>query len=325
MENIGSIWVSQEKNMMTTALCALLLSSLLLPTAFAEKLLQSPNEPIEIQLNQTLSTRHSNPGDSFQGTLTETYRLGERELPAGTLVKGQVHGGHASMILGMPGYVALDIQEAVLPSGAVYHFEKDGESLKTKKYHSPKASTGKDLILAAIPFSAVSTLDAVPLKFAAGMSFWEIAPISLAARMALGVGLETSKKYRSLKGKNYPVQTRIGYGMLRGTGLTGAYRMVTTGPEPDLKEGAVISVHLPKKHMQKLFEAGNSINTVEATPDDATPVASEESKESEAPLKPAEIETQSFETVRGSLPSAISNQAVLTPTPIEAPVIESQQ
>jgi hypothetical protein len=171
--------------------------------------------------------------------------------------------------------------------------------------------------MAAIPFSAVSTLDAVPLKFAAGMSFWQIAPISLAARMALGVGLETSKKYHSLKGKNYPVQTRIGYGMLRGTGLTGAYHMITTGPEPDLKEGAVIAVHLPKKHMQKLFEAGDSIKTVEASPE-ATPITSES-------LKPAEIETQSFETVRGSLPSTISTQAVAKPAPSGESVIESQQ
>lgn len=318
MENIGSMWGSRGNKMMTTALCGLLLSSLLLPGAFADKLLQSPNEPIEIKLNQTLDTRHSHHGDPFQGTLTETYRLGERELPAGTLVKGQVRGGHASMILGMPGYVALDIQEAVLPSGSVYHFEKDGESLKTKKYHSPGASTGKDLILAAIPFSAISSLDAVPLKVAAGMNFWEIAPISLAARMALGVGLETSKKYRSLKGKKHHAQTRIGYGMLRGTGLTGAYRMMTTGPEPDLKEGAVIAVHLPKKHMQKLFEAGDSIKTVEANLE-ATPVTPES-------LKPTEIETQSFETVHGSLPlSTISTQAVAKPVTIEDPVIKSQE
>ncbi|WP_373531186.1 hypothetical protein [Vampirovibrio sp.] len=320
MENRVRMWVSCEKNIISTALCGLLLGSLLLPQAQAEKRLQSPNEPIDIKLNQTLSSQQSKVGDAFEGALTDTYRLGEKELPVGTLVKGSVQGGHGSRIMGMPGYVALDIQEAVLPSGAVYHFEKDGESLKTKKYHNPKAGTGKNFVMAAIPFSAISALDAVPLKYAAGMSFWQIAPISLAARMALGVGLESSQKYRTLKGTHHRRSTRIGYGMLRGTGLTGAYRMVTTGPEPDLKEGTVISVHLPKKHMQKLFEAGDSVKTVDAT--ESTPVNTEA-------LEPAETETQSFETVRGTLPSTLSknaaDQTVTPPTDItEHPPIEPQ-
>lgn len=317
MGNLGRMLVPCEKNLVIMALCGLLLSSVGVQCAQAEKLLKSPDEPIEIKLSQTLDPRHFHQGDPFEATVTETYRLGERELPAGTIVKGEVRGGHASMILGMPGYVALNIQEAVLPSGTVYHFEKDDDGLKTKKYHNPKAHTGKSLLRAAIPFSAVSTLDAIPLKYAAGMGFWQIAPISLAARMALGVGLEMSEKHRSLKNKKYPTQTRVGYGMLRGTGLTGVYRSITRSPEPDLKEGAVIAVHLPKKHMTKLFEAGDAVKTVEASPAEI-PVAGTED------LKPVEIESQSFETVHGSLPGKLSTQAV-EPASVEQPAAEASQ
>lgn len=306
MEKIGCKFGLSYKRayqgMAFAALSGLLLGMAGIP-AHADKIMKSSEESVEITLNHDLSTETAHYGDPFDGTLTETYRLGEKVLPAGTVLKGQVHSGHPSMILGMPGYVALDIQEAVMPSGAVYKFSTDGKGgLKTEKYHHPKAHTGKGLLLAAIPFSAVSALDALPLKLAAGMGFWEITPISLAARMALGVGLEMNDKKKQSPAANYPIQTRVGYGMLRGTGLTGAYHFVTTSPEPNLKEGAVIPVHLPKQHMDKLFEAGEPVKTVEATPK-ATPVSVED-------LKPAEVESQGFESVHGKIPTAASTPAV---------------
>lgn len=298
MEKIGYKHDWLNKGLAAVALSGALLSLAVTP-AQADKVLKSPEEAVEIKLNHSLNTETAHYGDPFDGTLTEAYRLGDKELPAGTIVKGQVQSGHPSMILGMPGYVALDIQEAVLPSGAVYKFSSDGKNgLKTEKYHHPKAHTGKGLLLAAIPYSAVSALDAVPLKLAAGMGFWEIAPISLAARMAMGVGLEMNDKKKKSPAANYPIQTRVGYGMLRGTGLTGAYHFVTTSPEPNLKEGAVIAVHLPKQHMAKLFEAGEPVKTVEAQPS-ATPVSADD-------LKPVEAESQGFESIHGKIPAAVT-------------------
>ncbi len=272
------------------------------PAAVAEKALGSAEEPIEIKLNQTLDTNRSHYGDPFEGQLTEDHRLGQQVLPAGTLLKGKVVGGHPSMILGMPGYVSLDIQEAVLPTGDVYQFEKNGQGLQTKKYHNPKAHTAKGVFLSAIPFTAISAVDAVPLKYAAGLGFWQITPISLAARMAMGAAWEMSGKNKNSPAKGYPVQTRVGYGMLRGTGLTGAYHMMTTSAEPNLKEGAIISVRLPQKDMAKLFEAGGAVKTVHRAPLQQPSTVSQSADL--GGLQPAEVESQGFESVSGRIPSS---------------------
>lgn len=301
MEKIGSTFGSLGKGAASIALSGLLLGLSALP-AQADKVMNSPDEAVEVKLNHSLSTETARYGDPFDGTLKETHQLGEKALPAGTLIKGTVRGGHPSMILGMPGYVAFDINEAILPSGTVYQFNADGKGLKTHKHNHHKAKTGKRIMMAGIPFSAVSALDAVPLKFAAGMGFWEITPISLAARMALGVGLEMNDKKKKSPAANYPVQTRVGYGMLRGTGLTGAYQFVKTGPELDLKEGDIIPVRLPKEHMAKLFEAGEAVKTVDASSQDEPVAATPVSPVSIDDLKPAEVDTQSFETVHGKIP-----------------------
>lgn len=289
----------------TSACLALGLVLGTLPPVMAEKVLNSPQETIDIQLNQTLDTERSHYGDPFEGELVDHHRLGEQVLPQGTLLKGRVEGGHPSMILGMPGYVSLDIQQAVLPSGEIYQFEKDGKGLKTHKYHNPKAQTGKRVMIAGLPFSIISAADAIPLKYAAGMSFWQIAPISMAARMAMGTAWEMSGKHKNSPAKGYPVQTRIGYGMLRGTGLTGAYQLMTTAPEPNLKEGAIISVRLPEKDLKRLFAAGSTVKTVQSLPNQQ-PAPSPVQPTDLSQLQAADIESQSFESVNAKItPAAV--------------------
>lgn len=297
-----------RKGFATIALAGLLSGIAIPPVALADKVMESAGEPVEVRLNQTLSTETARYGDPFEGTITEDYRLGDQELPAGTVLKGRVNSGHPSMIFGMPGYVAFDIQEAVLPSGDIYEFEKDGKgSLKTKKYNHPKAHTAKRLLMAAVPFSAASAVDAVPLKLAAGMGFWEITPISLAVRMALGVGLELHDKRQTSPVKDYPNQTRVGYGMLRGTGLTGVYHFMTTSPEPNLKEGAVISVRLPEQDMNKLFTAAATVKTedvVETEPPTEVPVSASDLKSVEATESSREENTVRTAPITDPLPQS---------------------
>lgn len=280
------------------------------PAAMAEKALGTAEDPLEIKLNQTLDTNRSRHGDPFEGQLTEDHRLGQRVLPAGTLLKGKIEGGHPSMILGMPGYVSLDIQEAVLPTGEVYQFVNNGQGLQTKKYHHPKARTGKGVLLGGIPFTLISAVDAIPLKYAAGMSFWQITPISLAARMAAGVAWEMSGKNKNSPANGYPAQTRVGYGMLRGTGLTGAYHMLTTSPEPNLKEGAIISLRLPQKDMDKLFETGGAVKTVQNVPSGQPASATASQTNDLGGLQPVEMESQGFESVSGRIPSALETPSI---------------
>ncbi len=280
-----------------------------IPAAMAEKTLGSAEESLEIKLNQTLDTDRSRHGEPFEGQLTEDHRLGQRVLPAGTLLKGKVEGGHPSMILGMPGYVSLDIQEAVLPNGDVYQFEKNGQGLQTKKYHHPKAHTAKGILLSAVPFTAITAVDAIPLKLAAGMGYWQITPISMAARMAMGAAWEMSGKNKNSPANGYPAQTRVGYGMLRGTGLTGAYHMVTTSPEPNLKEGAIISLRLPQKDMDKLFEAGGVVKTVHSAPS-GQPASAVSRSADLGGLQSVEMETQGFESVSGRIPASTETPSI---------------
>ncbi len=277
--------------------------------------------PIEIRLSQDLNTETVHYGDPFEGTLTKSYQFGNNVLPEGTIMRGRVEGAHPSMILGMPGYVSLDIHEAQLPDGKLYNFGAKENHPQTKKYHHPKAPTGTGIMKAAIPFSLVSAADSIPLTLATSMSTWQIFPISLAARMALGVGYELSDKSKNSPAQKYPTHTRVGYGMLRGTGLTGVYQMVTTGPEPDLRKGSVIAVNLSKAEMNQLFVAGNPASS---NPN-ADQTANEEPKAvpitTPLPLQtlePAGDDSQTFQSVHGKIPGK------LPATPSPAPKLEEQ-
>lgn len=236
-----------------TVILALLLSFAV--PGFAATQLDEKNRLIKVKLDQPMNTETTDYGDPFEATIVETYQWGDKQLPEGTTIKGKVQAARPSMMFGMPGYVSVDIQEARLPSGSVFDFDTTGSHPKSQKYHHPKAPTGVRVLKAAVPFGMISAMNSVPLTLATSMSNWQIFPISLAIRMAAGVGYEMKYRDRSPV-KDYPVQTRVGFGMIRGTGLNGVYQLIVPGREPDLRKGSVIEIQLPQKDLDQLFIAG---------------------------------------------------------------------
>lgn len=215
-----------------------------------------PGDPLHLTLQSSLDAETAKFGDPFEGVLKEDYQYKGRVLPAGTVLKGVVKSANKSHTMGFPGYVTLDIQEAVLPDGTAHSLD---ESVDTDKIMHPKAKTHLRMLKSAIPFSAVSAADGIPLKYAAGLSTWQILPISLAARMGLGVTLEAMKSERKMHAdKGHTTPTQIGHGVLRGTGLTGAYYFFKPSPEPNLQAGNEIPLHLDKQDLDALFSLGGS-------------------------------------------------------------------
>ena len=218
----------------------------------------SHEDPIHVELKTALNAETSQYGDPFEAVTTESYRFDGHEVPAGTVFKGQVKAARPSWSLAMPGYVELDVREAVFPDGSSFTFGTE-KGLEADKLRHPDAVTPKKVVKSALPFSAISLADGLPLKLATNMSTWQILPISLVARMALGAALETGqseKKWHAKRGHQGP--TRLGHGMLRGTGATGMYYLLKPGPTPDLSSGKTIPLHFEENDIHSLFSASHT-------------------------------------------------------------------
>lgn len=236
-----------------------------LPPALAEQTLSSADQPLQVKLTTSLNAETSHFGDKFEGVLTDSYQLGDKALPVGTVFKGSVQSARKSMPLGMPGYVVLEIDEAQFPSGVVHHFEHGSTAPKSARIVNPKASNGKKLFKDSLPYTIISTATSVPLKYAAGFSSWIILPIALGSRVALGVAMQMKNKNQSNVVQNQPtgatgtpIATKVKTGIMQGSGLNSAYYFLTAAPEPVLTQGTVIPLHFRSQDMASLFGAGEA-------------------------------------------------------------------
>lgn len=266
------------------------------PAAWAEQTITSSKDPLQVKLNTGLSTLKSKAGDPFEALLTDSYRYGEHVLPAGTVFRGVVSARRESWSLALPGYITLDVREAALPSGESLRFD-ESDRIKSKKVMHAKARTQKKLTKSALPFSLVTAADGIPLKYGAGFSTLQILPISLAARVTLGMMMQSyERQHRPEDAPQKPLQTDLGYGALRGTGLTGAYYLIHPSPNPDLSEGAVIPLRFEEKQLAKLFGGGQHVSSASST-------------QAEQPLEVIEREDQEFSQVSGKVLPNPQNQA----------------
>lgn len=237
-------------------------------------------QPLKVKLETGINAETARHGDPFEGVLAEPFQAGKTELPAGSRIKGQVHNARKSYPFAMPGYVTLDVQDITLPGGTTYHLGQ--EAMTTEKIIHPKAKTKKKLLQSALPFTLVSAADSIPLKYAAGLSTWQIVPISLAARMTLGTLLElTPSEKKDHDEKNHPPATRIGHGVLRGTGLTGAYYFIRPSQEPELTPGAIVPIEVDADELSRLMQTSPATASMPA---------------------PMESEGQGFGQVYGKIP-----------------------
>lgn len=243
---------------------------LALPAALVEQTLSSADQPLQVKLTTSLNAETAHYGDQFEGVLTDSYLLGNKALPIGTVFKGRVQSARKSMPLGMPGYVVLEIDEAQFPSGVVHHFEHGGIAPKSARIVNPNAHTGKKLFKETLPYTVISTATSIPLKYAAGFSSWVILPIALGSRVALGVGMQLKNKNQSNLVQNQlgsastgtpiatPIAKKVKAGVMQGSGLNSAYYFLTAAPEPVLTEGTVIPLHFRSQDMASLFGAGEA-------------------------------------------------------------------
>lgn len=246
-------WLRPWKRLMSGFLA--IASSLAVLPVCAETVLESPKEPVQVELKTTIDLENARFGDSFEAVIPDAYSFEQKQLPAGTVLSGTIKRTRLSRTLAMPGYVELDIEKATFPSGQTYDFEKD---ISSKKIMHEDAVTARQIGKSALPFTLISAADAIPLKYAAGMSSWIILPISLGARMVLGAALEHTKGERRWheKRQHRSASLRYGHGVLRGTGLTGVYYLLHPSPNPDLAAGKTIPVHFSEEALNGLFAAG---------------------------------------------------------------------
>jgi hypothetical protein len=228
----------------------------------AEQTLTSTEQPLQVRLSTTLNAETAHYGDHFEGILTDSYQMGGKSLPEGTIFKGQVQRARKSLPFGMPGYVVLEIDEAQLPSGVVHHFEHQGSAPKSSRITNPQARNGKKLFRDNLPFTVASTATSIPLTYATGLGSGIVLPITLGSRVALGVAMQLAHKVHPGTAQAQPAPTSLGtsvkQGVLQGSGLNTAYYFLTAAPEPVLTEGSVIPLHFKSQDLIDLFDAGEA-------------------------------------------------------------------
>jgi hypothetical protein len=232
---------------------------------FAEQTLKSAKQPIQLEVRTAVNDKASHSGDIFEGVLKDDYHYQDHVLPAGTVLQGTVQEVRPSKTFNRAGFATLAIQQAVFPSGQVHTFNAPASDanavpahgLETKRIYHPDATPFKqNLVRNVIPFTLVSVATSVPLRYGADMSAGIILPITLGARVLLGLVLEhtkTEKTFHDRHNNSWPY--RYGHGALRGTGVVGAYTFLRPAPNLDLQPGSVTPIYFKKKEFNNLFQA----------------------------------------------------------------------
>ncbi len=245
---------SQRSKAGTRLVALMTLASLAISTFPGAAWAQETEQPLElkrlkeripVELKTPLSIGETHAGDAFETVVTENIMVDDKELPAGTTLRGQVTRVSPSKNFGRPGYVRLDVEEAVFPNGETVRLE--GYAKKEQTLHHPKGRTVFQLVRGAVPFTAVSVADSIPLTYATSLHSGIIVAISLGARMTVGAIWELCKK------DNRSAPHKVGYGMFRGTGIPGGYQFVTKSPAPDFQPGQTIGMPMDDKQAKDLF------------------------------------------------------------------------
>jgi hypothetical protein len=229
--------------------------------AFSDQTLKSARQPVRVENRTPMDVKTVKPGDTFEGVLTENYHFGSHTLPAGTVLRGSVHKAHHSRPFGRPGYVQLNVREARLPSGASHTFVgTDGHpGLTSHKIKDGESLTLGQIILVNLPLAVASAGTSIPLIVATDLSNWSIFGITESARLGTGVLLEGTPRERKWHDRRqHALPTRVGHGLLRGTGLVALYEFLWPAPNPDLARGVQLPLRFNKEELNSLFATDNA-------------------------------------------------------------------
>jgi hypothetical protein len=194
----------------------------------------------------------------FHFVVAKSYTYQGQLLPAGTRLEGKVIRLTRSRRLDRPGYLDWQVNQVIYPDGETATLASS-EDLQPRLHH-PKGITQGHAVKSATPFLMVSSADYIPLTLATNMPSLAVAGISMGARMLYGATHETLIKK---EGRDRPLYRKIGYGMLRGTGLPAIYTLTKATPAFRCRTGDALMVEFRPETVDQLFQAQNQ-TTVDA-------------------------------------------------------------
>lgn len=228
-------------------------------SAWADQPIKNLKKPIPIELSTTLDTQAMKEGDLFEGVLMETQTYRQQSIPQGTLFKGHVSKTKPSKRYARAGFFELNVDEAILPSGETYTFDKEKFETRTKKYHHKKGITVKRLLTNSLPMFAASAGTSMPLHFATNLSGGLLFPIALGARSATAMVLESAKR----DGRG--VGELAAFSVFRGSGGLAAYNFFRVSQSPNFKEGQQIGLYMDPEWVKGLLQANDDIQLLNST------------------------------------------------------------
>lgn len=237
-------------NLTAASLSLLLFSSIFMQPAFAAKTLKSTNEPFQVKLETALDSRLTEDGSPFEAVLEEDYEYKEGIIPSGTRFKGNVSKSQESRRLLRPGYLVLNVQEVVFPSGETHQLSLvKGVGAQGQKITHHRAKTVMKFAKDSLPLYLAYYGAWVPLTFGTNLGALVVTPIDVGARMAAGAVHEVIRNDDPTKS----VAQKVGYGVYRGTGIPGALGVFKTDKEAHFDVGANIPLKLEPDAVNGLF------------------------------------------------------------------------
>ncbi len=220
----------------------------------AEQVLKSPKRGVEVQLKSDVRQVDAKPGDTFEAQLGDSLRYKDWTLPAGTEFRGVITESSPSHLFGRPGYVGMEVHEAVLPDGRTFEFDPAKYKSRNYRLHHPDTYTFPELVLTQIPYSATSLGLTIPLHYAGGVGVGPCVIIGTGVRMLTG----SVAAFFLPRFKHEPPARKIALGALDGSGVTRIVGFLSKYPVPNYHSGDTVKFYFNPNGLKDLFQSAGS-------------------------------------------------------------------
>lgn len=249
--------MARKRNAFRQAVASSLLISLVAGTiglSWGEQVLKSPKKGVDVELKSDVAAATAMPGQQFEAELKDDLHYQDLTLPAGTDFKGEITKAAPSKHFGRPGYVVLEVNQAVLPDGRVYQFDQTKYKPRDKKLHHPDTYTFPELILTQMPYTLAGLAVTIPLTTAADTDPIPAALIGEAVRIGAGAiaGLFLPRY------KHEAVPRKIALGALDGSGVPRIVGFIGKYPEPNYHAGDHINLYFNPDALTELMQTAST-------------------------------------------------------------------
>lgn len=225
--------------------------------SWGEQVIKSPKKGVDVELKTDVSSASSTVGQPFEAELKDDLRYDNLTLPAGTDFRGEITKTAPSKHFGRPGYVVLQVREAVLPDGRSFEFDPGQYEPRDKKLHHPDTYTFPQLILTQMPYTLVALAVTIPLRYAADTDPIPLIVVGEGVRMGAGA---VAGLFRP-RYKNEPVPRKIALGALDGSGVPRIVGFLGKYPEPNYHAGDHIKLYFNPNGLTALMESASTGST----------------------------------------------------------------